>query len=70
MNLKDYATKSETVERMTLVFPFSERAAIAKALDEGGWWVRRSGPYTDSKMYPKVDMTRSLYEIEREIESK
>jgi hypothetical protein len=61
-----YTTKTEKFERRTFVGPFDESKEMLDALGTE-WHIIRSGPYTDRKMWPKVDVTRYMLIAERKI---
>ncbi len=66
--IAEYATERTTIERVEMVCPREAATALFDALAvEGGWRCTRSGPYTDASMFPKVDVTRSKFTLEREV---
>lgn len=54
-------------ERVVLIGPIGEGQEALEYLYDRGFMITRSGPYTDKKMHPRVDVTRFLYRAEREI---
>lgn len=65
---KKYIRKHEHFERIEVVGPMDDSDRILKELHDDGWSGKRIGPYTDKKMWPKVDMKRFLFVMERECE--
>lgn len=60
-----YVTCVEKIDRITLVGPYSEGITILEQMHADGWRTVRSGPYTDRKIHPKLDVTRFLFVMER-----
>lgn len=58
--LPGFAISRETLEQVTIIGPQSKRKELFRFLDEGSFRVVRSGPYTDRKMFPRVDLTRVM----------
>jgi hypothetical protein len=58
----------ETVQRVRIIGPQSESDRVFEYLFANGFRVVRSGPYTNSKMHPKVDVSRFLFVAERVID--
>jgi len=61
-----YVKKRTTLERIKVVGPMSESKDVMAELHADGWTINRSGPYTDRKIFPDVDMERFLFMAERE----
>jgi hypothetical protein len=61
--------KRKQIERLTIVCPRNEAQGCLMWLSENGYTCTRSGPYTDRDMYPRADISRSLFIAEREVES-
>lgn len=40
---------------------------ILRAMHDDGWRTVRSGPYTDAEMFPRLDMYRFLFIMERDV---
>lgn len=53
------------IERVQIVGKKDEYDNCLQWLQDNGYSIVRSGPYTDSQMYPKVDATRFLFVAER-----
>lgn len=62
-----YVRSASDFTRISLVGPTGESKTVLEALYADGWRVTRSGPYTDEEMFPRVDMTRFLFNAERQI---
>ncbi len=58
-----YITRREHIERITVIGPMGESKQVLHELSD--WRMVRSGPYTDAKMFPKLDMNRFLFVMER-----
>ena len=54
-------------EHITVVALQTEAKEVFKWLNDGNWWVLRTGPYTNSKMFPLVDPDRLLVKAQRKI---
>lgn len=59
--------KVRLVERIELIGPMDRANEMRRVLYEGNFDVTSSGPYTDSTMFPRCDMTRYKYHAEREV---
>lgn len=64
-NLPNCKVKKTIIERLEVVGPGDSRRTILDELEEKGFNVVRSGPYTDKTMHPRVDVTRFLFIAER-----
>ncbi len=64
---KKYIRKRQTIERIEVVGPMDEYDKVIGVLISEGWRVKQGGPYCDKKMWPKVDVTRFKYTMEREV---
>lgn len=53
------------IQRVTIVGPQVKSKEVFDTLFENGFRVTRSGPYTNSRMHPRVDITRFLFIAER-----
>jgi hypothetical protein len=53
------------IERIRITGPINERSQCFAWLDENGFDIKRSGPYTDSEMLPDCDMKRFLIVAEK-----
>jgi len=53
------------IERIRITGPINERSQCFAWLDENGFDIKRSGPYTDSEMLPDCDMKRYLIVAEK-----
>jgi hypothetical protein len=62
-----YITEILAIERVTVVFPTSEINEVGEELYAQGYSIKRSGPYTDKDMFPKVDVTRQMWVCEKEL---
>jgi hypothetical protein len=56
---------STRIERVRIVGPINERRQCFAWLDENGFEIRRSGPYTSSEMRPEYDNQRFLVEADK-----
>ena len=63
-----HVTERCTIQRLEVMGPMGERGAVLEALYADGFDVKRSGPYTDDEMSPKIDPTRFLITAERIVE--
>jgi hypothetical protein len=63
-----FTKERSTLERRTLVSPMEKGQETLNALHADGWRTVRSGPYTNKRMFPKVDINRFLFVAEREVE--
>ena len=63
-----HVTERQNIQRITLIGPMSQGQAIMKALHDAGWRLTYSGPYSNRKMFPKVDMNQFHFIAERELE--
>lgn len=63
--IEKFAVESGVIERHKMIVPAVDREAFWEACKLEQWHVVHSGPYTDKKMFPKVDVTRSIFLIER-----
>jgi hypothetical protein len=61
-----YTTKSEIIERRTVVGPMAESKAVMAALHDDGWHITRSGPYP-MRRFGMFDGTRFLFIAERAV---
>ena len=59
--------RGETIERIRIVGPAAEKHAVFEYLDDEGFRATNSGPYTDAKLKPRVDVTRFLIIAERKL---
>jgi len=56
---------TEVIVRYTVVGPMSQSRFVMAGLNKDPRVsIKRSGPYTDSAMFPKMDMDRFLFEVE------
>ena len=60
-----YAVTLERLERAVFVVPSKKSQEVKDALFDAGWRIVSGGPYTDHKMFPRVDPTRSRFIAER-----
>jgi hypothetical protein len=63
-----YTVEKSVREHRKVVGPMDESKAVMAAMFEDGWRITRSGPYTDKKMFPKLDCTRFMFTAELEME--
>lgn len=64
-NLPKCKVTKSIIERIKVVGPYESGQQVLDELFDKGFSVVRSGPYTDRKMHPTVDMTRFLFIAER-----
>lgn len=64
--LDDLTTKTEMIERRTLVGPTEKSDDIHARLAQEGFRLIRSGPYCDKKIWPKCDVSRFMIVAERD----
>lgn len=55
------------IERIEIVGLMTDRQSTLDEMDSEGWSIKAIGPYTDKKMFPKVDATRFRLVAERVI---
>lgn len=55
----------DQIQRVTIIGPQSKSNEVFETLFKNGFRVTRSGPYTNSRMHPRVDITRFLFIAER-----
>ncbi len=55
----------DQIQRVTIVGPHGKSNEVFDTLYDSGFRVTRSGPYTNSRMHPRVDITRFLFIAER-----
>jgi hypothetical protein len=67
MAYSKYIRKREEIERIRVIVPKAAGSAVLSELHDDDWRVIRLGPYTNKAMFPKCDMTRSLFVAERVI---
>jgi hypothetical protein len=61
----DMPEQHKIIERVTVSGPRADHTAARERLRESGYELRRSGPYSDRDMHPRVDVERFLYIAER-----
>jgi hypothetical protein len=64
----EFITEHEVKEAIVVVGPMSRSQEVLRALYDDGWRCQRTGPYTDKKLWPKVDPERFLFTAERAID--
>lgn len=55
----------DQIQRVTIVGPHAKSNEVFDALFDSGFRVVRSGPYTNTRLHPRVDITRFLFIAER-----
>lgn len=55
----------ERMQRVTIVGPHKKSNEVFDTLFDSGFRVTRSGPYTNTRMHPRVDITRFLIIADR-----
>lgn len=53
--------------RIMLIGPHEDRHNIFEALRLAGYHIRESGPYSDSSMFPKCDVSRFKIVAEKDV---
>lgn len=69
-SLKGCFVIQQHVERLELSGPEDKAIEAMAQLAREGYRVLRTGPYTDRKMYPKLDNTRFMIVAERIVKTK
>ncbi len=64
-SLKGCLVVQQQVERLEVAGPEDKSLEATQQLIREGYRILRTGPYTDRKMYPKLDRTRFLIVAER-----
>ena len=64
--LKECEVETTTLERIRVICSSDIAGDVLRELHADGYDVRRTGPYSDRKMFPRVDTSRSLIIAERE----
>ena len=66
---KSTSRKITVIERIEIVAHCDKRASVFAELGSKGYRVTHSGPYTNKKMWPKVDRDRFMLTAERELKT-
>ena len=66
---RGWQIETSLIERVRIIGPYVDGQECLQWLFEHGYTVKRSGPYTDREMFPKVDIERFLFDAEREIDA-
>lgn len=65
--IEKYTIERGVRECRVLVGPMAEKSEVMDALFEEGWRTTFCGPYTNARMFPKVDANRFHIGVERAI---
>lgn len=66
---ESFITERVTKEAIVVVGPMSHHSEVLRALYEDGWRCLQTGPYSDTKLWPKVDPKRFKFHAERAIDN-
>lgn len=64
-NLPDCKVKKIIIEKLEVVGPNEIHRRVLDELYDKGFNIVHSGPYTDKKLHPRVDVTRFQFIAER-----
>jgi hypothetical protein len=67
LRILPYIKSRETKEIIKLEVPADKRNETFELLYKEGWEIVYSGPYSNEKMFPKIDPNRQLIEAERKL---
>jgi hypothetical protein len=64
---KSTSRKITLIERIEIAYHYSNTASVSAELRDGGYLITHSGPYTNRKMFPKVDPDWFMITAERKL---